>query len=110
MTVTKEKFEEPEGYKEIVEAWFPDGLPDEDDEKKIIASWAGISLRLCLMPMEAVNAGRKFNPVAINRIRRTMEFLGIGWFELEQGAVLAIQENVKALREIVPDVPEWTPE
>ncbi|HAG12057.1 MAG TPA: hypothetical protein DCK76_11985 [Desulfotomaculum sp.] len=90
--------------KEIIDTWFPNGLPTGDE--KVLMAWAGISLKLATIPFELINMKREITPILIERIQATMKFLGIGWAELEEGACLAINEGVNSLREQVPDVPD----
>lgn len=94
--------------KEIIETWFHKGMPDPDDDAAILAAWSGISLKLALIPIELISRDGKceITPVGVDRIKRTIAFLGIGWAELEEGALLAISEGVKALKAMVPGVPE----
>lgn len=93
--------------KKIIETWFPEGMPDPDDDAAILAAWSGISLKLALIPFELSRDGkREITPAGADHVRRTIEFMGIGWAELEEGALLAIREGIKALRAMVPGVPE----
>ncbi|MFA5385637.1 MAG: hypothetical protein WC364_13460 [Eubacteriales bacterium] len=92
--------------KEIIDIWFPEGLPTADD--KVLAAWAGISLKIALIPMELAKMKKEITPVGIERIQATMKFLGIGWNELFEGACCAVGEGVSCLKELIPDVPDET--
>lgn len=91
---------------EIMNVWFPEGLPDQDDNDGVLTAWAGVSLRIALLAPDLIKSGREMTPLGIDRIQRTMKFLGIGWEELEQGANLAVFESVKYLRNIIPNIPD----
>ena len=106
MTTTIEKFDITDDEREIVDIWFPEGLPDQDDDDGLLMVWAGVSLRIALLAPELINSGEKMTPTGIDKIQRTMKFLGIGWEELEEGANLAVFESVKYLRNTIPDIPD----
>lgn len=86
----------------VVRAWFPDGVPDDDNE--ILSAWAGISLKICVKAIgydpERIPAGE------LEDIADVIDFMGIGWDELENGANLAVKTAVDHLKGLLPGVPD----